>query len=500
MNNTTRQRYIAAIDLGSNSFHMVIVEEGPSGNLRIIDRVKEMVRLGAGLDENGFLRTEAEESALQCLLRFKQRLKDIPDHRIRAVGTNTLRAAKNGDLFQAKAESVLGHPISVISGHEEARLVYLGAAFDLASGGKQRLVIDIGGGSTELIIGKGDSPIHLDSLYMGCVSLTQQFFADGTITRDGMRRARQIVLREIEPIINVYRSLGWQQAVGTSGTIKAIDRVCNSLGMGQDWISWDGLVKVRKWLLKMATVENLEFVSEQRRPVFPGGFVILETIFEHLKIDRMDISTGALREGVAYDLSGRLHNEDSRFQGVKSMLNRFHTDAGQAKRVQQLALDFLDQVKSSWNLENPVDRKLIIWSSQLHEIGISVSYSQYHHHGAYIVEHSDIEGFSRQVQRVLGLLVHNHRQKITLNQIDLLPVNWSKRTLRLVILLRLAIAFLRGRSDLTDDRFNLFCRHQKIRIELSKKWVDDHPLTLFDLQTEREYLAAIDFDLDIHLT
>lgn len=478
---------------------MVIAKEGPSGNLRIIDRVKEMVRLGAGLDQHGYLQAEAEEAALQCLQRFKQRLKDIPDHRVRAVGTNTLRAAKNGEQFQAKAESVLGHPISVISGHEEARLVYLGAAFDLASGDQQRLVIDIGGGSTELIIGRGDSPIHLDSLYIGCVSLTQQFFANGRIDKDSMYRARQVVLREIEPIIKIYKALGWQQAVGTSGTIKAIDRVCNSLGLGQDWISTEGLFKVRKWLLKMGKVENLNFVSEQRRPVFPGGFVILETIFEHLEISRMDISAGALREGVAYDLSGRLHNEDARFQGVKSMLNRFQTDQSQSDRVQRLALILLDQAKSPWGLEDPINRKLIIWSSQLHEIGISLSYTQYHHHGAYIVEHSDIEGFSRQVQRVLGLLVRNHRQKISLNEIENLPVSWSKRTLRLIIILRLAIAFLRGRSAIVDRCCDLDCQDKQVKITLPRQWADDHPLTVFDLQTEKEYLKAIGFDLQINL-
>jgi len=307
---TETDQYIAAIDLGSNSFHLVIARESDQGNIKIIDRVREMVRLSAGLDSHGNLNAHAQQSAIECLQRFRQRLKSIPPDRVRAVGTNTLRAAKNSRQFLELAEQALGHPISVISGHEEARLVYLGAAFDLESSGRNRLVVDIGGGSTELVLGQGNRPFYMDSLYIGCVSLTRRFFGDGVITELQIKRAENVVRRELEPIISTYQKLGWDEAVGTSGTIKAVDRLSRSLGIRQDWISGKSIEEITRWMLECGTTDKLLEISEQRRPVFPGGFLILSTIFSQLSIERMDISEGALREGVAYDLIGRLHNSD----------------------------------------------------------------------------------------------------------------------------------------------------------------------------------------------
>ncbi len=307
MSRSQKEKYVAAIDLGSNSFHMVIAEEVAEGGIRVIDTVREMVRLGAGLDCRGNLSKNAQERALSCLERFQQRLTDIPPHRMRAVATHTLRVANNSAEFLATARHALGHPISVISGHEEARLIYLGAACGLALEKKRRLVIDIGGGSTELIIGQGDQPLKLDSLLIGCVSMTRRFFADGVITKERLNEAKTFVLREIQPTIQTYRECGWDEVVGTSGSIKAINKVARSLGIKADWIAVAGLLAIEKWLKKTGNSERLEHVSMQRRPVFIGGFVILISIYEALDIVRMEVSDGALREGVAQQLIARLH-------------------------------------------------------------------------------------------------------------------------------------------------------------------------------------------------
>ncbi len=491
--------YIAAIDLGSNSFHLVIAQEGEQGGIKIIDQMREMVRLGAGLDAQGNLTEPAQQAALLCLRRFRQRLHSIPVERIRAVGTNTLRAAKNSDDFLRLAQAALGLPISVISGHEEARLIYLGAAFDLSGSGKKRLVVDIGGGSTELVIGEGYKPLHMDSLFIGCVSMTRRYFPDGFISKTQIHRATNVVLRELEPVVKDYLTLGWNEVVGTSGTIKAVDNVARCLGLKQDWISLQGMDEITKWMIDAKFIKNLQHVSEQRRPVFPGGFVILSTILKELHIARMDISAGALREGVAYDLIGRLHDEDSRNQGVESLVNQFRLDLSQSARVVKSALLFLQRVEDKWNLADNIDKKLLTWAAQLHEIGISIAYSHHHLHGAYIIENSNMDGFSRQVQRVLALLVRNHRQKIDLEQIRWLPEQWPVKVIRLSILLRLAVTFYRGRVDVDLSHIDLLATDKGFSVVLSKDWADQHPLTMFDLETEQGYLNAAGYEMIVDI-
>ncbi len=497
--NSDLDQHIAAIDLGSNSFHMVIAQENQRGNIKIIDQVREMVRLGAGLDSQGNLVEDAQESALACLGRFKQRLVDIPIHRIRAVGTNTLRAAKNSDGFLRLAEQALGHPISVVSGHEEARLVYLGAAFDLAGNGKQRLVIDIGGGSTELIIGRGYRPMKMDSLDMGCVSITRRFFPSNKITEKRIENAEKLVLRELEPVLSEYRQQGWEEVVGTSGTIKAIDQLSRDLGLKQDWVSMQSIEAITSWLIACASIKKLSHISEQRRPVFIGGFIIFATIFRQFQIARIDISHGALREGVVYDLIDRLHNEDSRFLGVDSLCAQFKPDSRQSARVQHLALMFYAQTCDSWNLDENIHRKLLIWASQLHEIGISIAYNHHHLHGAYVIENSDLDGFSRQNQRVLALLVRNHRQKLDVEQMQWLPNEWPKNVMHLTIILRLAVAFYRGRADADLSHIKIKPGKNSLKLFINKSWANSHPLTIFDLETEKAYLSSAGYKISMEI-
>jgi len=487
--------YVATIDLGSNSFHMLIAVEGEEGGIRIVDRVREMVRLGAGIQHDRTLSKESQQRALKCLGRFRERLSAIPPYRIRAVGTNTLRVARNSGEFLAKAERVLGHPISIISGHEEARLVYLGAAFGLAVSSRKRLVIDIGGGSTEIIAGQGYRPLRLDSLYIGCVSMTRRFFDDGEITKNRIESAGQFVRRELETIVNKYLQLGWDEVVGTSGTIRAVDKLSRDLGIKKDWISHAGIEAIRNWMLESRTSKALSLISEQRRPVFVGGFAILSELFGGFGITRIEVSDGALREGAAYDLIDRLHDEDARVTAVRELASFFGSDPSQAGRVGKLAESFLNQARQGWELQEDFDRKLIFWATQLHEIGVGISYSHHHLHGAYIIENSDLDGFSRQAQRMLALIVGNSRQKLRFNDIEWLPPKNALKIKRLTVILRLAITFFRGRSAVPPDETKLVAEGNSLTLIMDSQWSQSHPLTVFDLQTEKEYLAAAGFNL-----
>ncbi len=487
--------YVATIDLGSNSFHMLIAIEGEEGGIRIVDRVREMIRLGAGLKDDRTLTEESQQRALECLQRFRERLSAIPPNRVRAVGTNTLRVARNSRDFLARAEEVLGHPISIISGHEEARLVYLGAAFGLAVSNQKRLVIDIGGGSTEIIAGQGYRPLQLDSLYIGCVSLTRRFFDDGKITENRINIAGQYVRRELETIVKKYQRLGWDEVVGTSGTIRAIDKLSRNLEIKKDWISHHGINAIQSWMLKSQTSDNLSLISEQRRPVFIGGFIILSELLSEFGINRVDVSDGALREGVAYDLIDRLHDEDARFSAVRELAKFFGSDTGQAERVGKLSVMLLNQVRQSWEFEEDIDRKLLYWAAQVHEIGIGISYVHHHLHGAYIIENSNLDGFSRQAQRMLALIVGNSRQKLRFNDIEWLGSRNSLKVKRLTVILRLAITFYRGRSEITIGETRLEALDNDLTLVLDSQWCQSHPLTVFDLKTEKDYLANVGINL-----
>ena len=494
---TAESQILAAIDLGSNSFHMVIAEADTRGGLQIVDRVKEMVRLNAGLDQDGNLTEESQSRAIECLQRFSQRLREIPPSQVRAVGTNTFRAAHNSESFISRAEEALGHHISIISGHEEARLVYLGAAFSLESSGRRRLVIDIGGGSTELIIGRGYEATTMDSLYMGCVSMSRRFFPNGRITAERLERARAAASLELEPIVRRYRMTGWQEVVGTSGTIRAVDDLSRALGLNRDWVSRESFERIERWLIRQGHAERLDLLPEQRQPVFAGGFAIIGAIFSALDLERLDCASGALREGVLYDLNGRLHSRDSRDQGVEALVDRFSLDREQAARLKDACLGLYQHVATAWDLDQVIYRKLLGWASQLHEIGTVISFNQNHKHGMYIIENMDIDGFSRQQQRVLALLIRSYRQKFPTELFDELPKASRKPVKRAAILLRLAFAFSRGRSDNRLPVTKLEAAGRSLEITLPGEWMANHPLTIMDLESEVTYLAQAGYSLAI---
>ncbi len=480
---------LVAIDLGSNSFHMVIARLS-GGQLHVIDRMRERVKLAAGLDGQKMLTESSQQRALECLRRFGQRLQPIPQARVRAVGTNTLRLARNGRDFMARAREALGHPIEVISGREEARIVYLGVAHDLSDDAGRRLVIDIGGGSTELILGERFEARRTESLHIGCVSHTARFFADGRLRRENFREAITEAQVELEPLKRDFRNTGWVSAVGSSGTINAVDGILRTNNWS-DGITYAGLRTLRDAMISQGRIDKLEIadLSEERASVLPGGLAILMGVFKSLRIERMTAASGALREGLLYDTLGRIQHEDVRDRTIERLTDRFGIDREQAKRVQTTARSFLDQVAYAWDLHHPDYGMLLDWAARLHEIGLSVSFSGFHTHGHYIVTHADMPGFSRDQQAYLAALVGAHRRRLKPERLDPLRAVGGETALRLAALLRLAATFNRARDPRPLPECTLTAAGHVLELRLPPGWLEEHPMTKTDLLKQGDYLG-----------
>jgi len=501
--NTNQAKEIfAAIDLGSNSFHLIVAEL-KNDQLLIIDRMKEMVRLASGLNDKGELSKEAQQKGLDCLARFGQRLKNIPDQNIRIVGTNTLRKAKNGAQFIALAEASLKHSIEVIAGREEARLIYLGVAHSQSENTENRLVIDIGGGSTEFIIGQGFSPSYTESLHMGCVSMTLKAFSDGKLSDTNFKIAELYSRLELQTIKNTYRNVGWTYATGASGTIKAIGKVLRAHHISKETTEpFPGITsKGLKWLIKEMIKQKhiskleLEGLNTERQAIFCGGVAVLYGAFKVLKIDSMNVSDSALREGVIYDLQGRLSHEDVRQRTINHLLKQYHVDTQQAHEVEKTLLNLYQQVHKQWPVEQFSSTQTLQWVALLHEIGLSIAHSQYHKHGAYILENSDLPGFSRREQHRLALLIAAQRRKFPKQSFKTLSKDCNQALSYLAVLLRLSILLHRDRSKNALPTIKATAKEQKITLQFPDKFFDKHPLTLVDLQQEADYLKAIKFIL-----
>ena len=487
---------IAAVDLGSNSFHMVVARYS-HGQLIILDRLREMVRLAAGLDEQGRLDRSAMETAIACLERFGQRLHDMKAESVRVVGTNTLRRAKRKGAFLDRVRAALGHPIEIISGIEEARLIYLGVSHTMPSEPGRRLVADIGGGSTELIIGEGVHAKRLESLYMGCVSMSGECFADGHITEKRMKRARIAARLELEPIRAAFKEFGWDHAVGSSGTIRSVADIVRVRGDAA--ITPTAVESLVEEALRAGDVAKLRIpgLTEERAPVFAGGIAILAEILAVLEIRTMRVADGALREGLLYDMIGRLTDEDARTRSVRAMQGRYHVDLVQAERVEATALDFLRQTQKEWSLEDHFAELVTSWAARLHEVGLDVSHSHYHKHGAYLLEHADMPGFPQEEQRILAAVVGAHRRKMHLDALEELSPPWHIKAEFLIVILRLAVLLHRGRTAVPMPRIELAVKGRAVQLVFPRGWLDDHPLTATDLENEIEYLDEAGFRLRV---
>ncbi|MBK6658603.1 MAG: exopolyphosphatase [Proteobacteria bacterium] len=487
---------IAAIDLGSNSFHMIVAHT-VGDHFRIVDRIRSAVRLGAGLGADNQLDPAAIERAMTCLAQFGERLRGLPSEAVRVVGTNTLRKARNTAGFLARAEALLGHRIDVITGTEEARLIYLGVSHGLDDDADVRLVVDIGGGSSEFILGRRFDPLYMESLHMGCVGHSQQYFGDGHISASRFKAAELAARQELETIETSYRRIGWQSVIGASGTIMSVGDVLRQQGGGQDGITSAELERLKQQVLAAGHVDKLNMpgLPDERRAVFAGGVAILCAIFDALGISRMRVSDSAIREGLLYDLLGRIHQEDVRERAVGELAARYHIDRAQALRVESTAIELLRQVAQPWGVAGEDNERLLRWASALHEIGLSVTHSQYHKHGAYLLTYLDMPGFATGEQQRLAALVRGHRRKVPLADWQRLPAAQQQRVLRLGVLLRIARLVHRRRSEEALSQVEASVENGTLKLRFAHGWLDAHALTRADLEQEALYLKAANIKL-----
>ena len=489
---------LAAVDLGSNSFHMVVARY-VLGQLRVIDRLREQVRLAEGLDARGGLDPEVRQRALDCLARFGQRLREIPPQRVRAIATNTVRRLASPQAFLIDAEDELGHAIEVVAGREEARLIYLGVAHaQPPKPGDLRLVIDIGGGSTECIIGAGFDAIERESLQLGCIATTRRFFDNGKLSKKRWREALAEVTAEFQQFAGTYRALGWQEALGASGTNKAIGEICAAMKLTKGAVTAEALPVVRDRLLMADRIEAIELpgLSSDRRPIIAGGVLILEAAFDALGLTRMAVSKAAMREGILYDMVGRGGANDPRDASVAALMERYGIDRGQAARVEATALRLFEQLAKAWSLDDD-DRLMLVRAARLHELGLAIAHSAYHVHGSYVVENSDIAGFSRQQQQFLAALIRTHRRNIPKSAFDALPDRLLPSARRLAALLRLAVLLHRAHDAEPIPRLDARARDNDLQLVVARRWFEDRPLLKADLEGEPDGLASLGVKLAI---
>lgn len=487
---------LAAVDLGSNSFHMIIGRlEGE--RLLLLDRLREPVRMAAGLDESGRLSPEALERVLAALRRFGQRLRDVPPGQVRAVGTYTLRETREPQDLLERAGEALGVPIEILGGAEEARLIHLGVSHDQPPTDGHRLVVDIGGGSTECILGKGFQVLYPESLQMGCVHYSRRFFPDGKLTRKAFGRAEIAAKLELETLERRFRAIGWSDCVGSSGTALAVAGILREKGWTRGSITPEGLEKLRKAAIAAAEVEGLLLPGLQpdRATVLPGGLAILRAVFDTLGIESMTASKAALRDGLLYDLLGRIRREDVRDRTIRALSERFSVDQGQAERVWDSARRLLDAVALPWGLASEQDRQLLEWAARMHEVGLALAYSGHHKHGAYILASADMPGFSREDQEHLAAIVRGHRRKLSRGHFAHFPPPWPLRLLRLCVLLRLAVRLERTRSPQPLPAFGVEVAGDGLVLRLPEGWLEEHPLTVADLEDEAALLASAEIEL-----
>ncbi|MCU0868562.1 MAG: exopolyphosphatase [Burkholderiales bacterium] len=484
---------VAAVDLGSNSFRLQVcrVEDD---HLYPLDSLREPVRLAAGLGPDKRIDAAAQDRALVALHRFGERLRGLSPDAVRAVGTNTLRVAKNAPEFLARAERALGFPIDVVAGKEEARLIYLGVSHGLPPTDDRRLVIDIGGGSTEFIIGAGLRPQKLESLYMGCVSYTLRFFPDGRITKPALRAAETAARIEVQTIERDFASGHWAEAVGSSGTARALGDLIQASGWGDGHITADGLERLRDKLLKAGHTDRIALpgLRSDRAQVLPGGFAIMAAAFGELGIERMTLANGAMRQGILYDMLGRFHQQDMREVTVRQFAKRYHVDAAQARRVEALALG-IQAGLATGAAPDPAARQMLAWAARLHEIGLTVAHAGYHKHTAYILANADMPGFSRMEQARLARLALAHRGTLEKSRTPVAATDdWSP-----ILALRLACLFHRSRTVIALPSIGATRRERRFALTVPPGWLARYPLTAAALRAEVREWAAVGFELDI---
>jgi exopolyphosphatase / guanosine-5'-triphosphate,3'-diphosphate pyrophosphatase len=417
---------------------------------------------------------------------------------VRGLATNSVRALRDPQRFLLAAEQALGHPIEVVAGREEARLIYLGVAHGHPPGDGRRLVMDIGGGSTEFIVGEGFNPLERESLQMGCIATTKRFFSDGKLSKKRWQSAKIEIAAEFQQFESTYRALGWNEVYGSSGTIKAIGEICEEMKLSNHGITAKALDKVVDSVLQFDQFTDLKLpgLSNERRPVIAAGILILDAAFEILGIEQMLVSENAMREGALYDLIGRGTADDPHESSVKALQERYAIDTKQADRVEATAVDFYKQTKESWSLQS-TDKRQLRWACQLHELGLAIAHSQYHQHSAYVLENSDIAGFSKTEQIYLAALVRNQRRGLSMKAFDKLPDRLTMAAQRCAVLLRLAVLLHRSHQSVSLPEIKIKVSEKNIQLSFPKSWLNEHPLTRADLAAETDYLAEAGWKLTV---
>lgn len=489
----TNHSTIAAVDLGSNSFRLQLARVS-GGQIYPLDSLKDSVRMAAGLTDDKRLDEDSQQRALACLSRFGERLRGLPQDAVRAVGTNTLRVAKNAPEFLKKAQRLLGFPIEIVAGHEEARLIYLGVAHAVPGMKGRTLVVDIGGGSTEIIVGAGFEPLRLESLYMGCVGHSKAFFGDAKLSAKRYAEAELAAATELQTISGPLAKERWQQAVGSSGTARSIAEMLLQNGWAETGISASGLAKLRKALIKAGDVRKLDIagLSADRRPVIAGGVAIMTAVFDALGIEHMSVTDSGMREGVLWDMLGRMQHHDVRDATVAEFMRRYHVDGAQAARVERLALQLYRQLAGKAQID-PSVLSLLAWSARLHEIGLSIAYSGYHRHSAYIIENADMPGFARGEQALMAHVVLGQRGALAKAASKLAEdTEWLP-----VLALRLAVLFFRGRSDYRVPRIELERDGNRFALSVDESWLARNQLLVAALKAESKAWRSTGFALDL---
>lgn len=488
---------LAAIDMGSNSFRLEIAQVH-QGQYRRLDYLKETVRLGAGLNEQAMLTPEAMQRGNECLARFADRLKGFPRLRVRAVATQTLREAQNRNVFLTQAEAALGLPIDIISGREEARLIFAGVA-RLQPSNAPRLVIDIGGRSTEMILGRRHLPHQTESFQIGSVSLSMKYFGDGVLSKAAFRSAQIAAGAELEEALVPFAPQHWREALGSSGTAGAVAQLLLSNGITDGRITPAGLQWLINECVKAGHVNklNLGGLKDDRRAVMPGGLCILYTLAAQFGIQALYPARGALRQGVIFDLNERLeataHPEDShdiRDASVRKLQQRFEIDTAQAARVTAIAAHLFDATSAKRSSANTTDeaRRELLWAASLHEIGMTISHHDHHRHSAYVMAHVDAPGFSQSQQKRLGVLLLAQRGGLKKVETDLSDEVMARQ----VLCLRLAIIKGHARSEIEPHALRLRWHNGALVLSYTPEWARANPRTVHLLQEESAAWSRIE--------
>lgn len=492
-------REIAAIDLGSNSFHMIVARI-VNGSIQILSRLKQKVQLAEGLDENNVLNQAAIDRGVNCLALFAERLQGFDPENVNVVGTYTLRRAVNNEEFLRQAKAVFPYPINIITGKTEAKTIYAGVSHTQPEMGR-KLVVDIGGGSTEMIVGENFTPLLAESRHMGCVSFAKRFFPEGVISAENFNQARQTALTKIEDLAFEYRNLGWDVAFGSSGTIKTVYQVIMANIDPNGIITKERIDQLIEQTLQVPHFEDLKLsgLIEERADVFVPGLAILSAVFETFGITQMRYSDGALREGVMYSLEKNFQVTNIRQRTAFGLAEQFNIDQAQAERVYQTAYLLCTQYQV-WQKPDFAEemREILLWAARLHEVGIVINHKGVQKHSAYILQNMELPGFDKEQQRLLATLVRYQINLFKLTELSKSGRYTDQDILAVVRLLRLAIMLNKPRqaTDKTeqiqleiDRTLNLW------KLKFAEGYLTHTPLIHNELKAEKRLLNEIGLEL-----